>query len=109
MDKQWKARERQTAALLGTARLPSNGKGQPDLLAQVAGHVLAVEHKSLKGVLPAWLTGALDQAARNAPAATSPVVIVAASAGAGKPCRRVALIDLAHLPALAAALGDDHG
>jgi hypothetical protein len=97
---QWKQRERGTAAQLGTIRLPSNGKAQPDMIATMAGYTLAIEHKSLKGTLPLWLSRALDQAARNAPTETLPVVVVAASTGPGKPIRRVAMIDLRQLPAL---------
>lgn len=108
-DMQWKQRERGTAALLGTIRMPSNGTAQPDMIATVAGQTLAIEHKSLKAPLPLWLSGALDQAARNAPEGTTPVVIVAASGGAGKAIRRVALLDLHRLPALLRAIEERKG
>jgi hypothetical protein len=99
-DKQWKQRERGTAALLGTVRIPSSGKAAPDIIADLHGHRFAVEHKSLKAGLPLWLSRALDQATRNAPDGSLPLVIVAASAGPGRPTRRVAMLDRHHLPAL---------
>ena len=106
-DSLWKQRERQTATMLGTIRIPSSGKRAPDMLAELHGHTLAVEHKSLKGALPLWLSRALDQAGRNAPVDTTPVVIVASSTGPGRPIRRVAMLDLHHLPALLRAIEEE--
>jgi hypothetical protein len=98
-DKRWKARERATARLLGTKRLPSNGHAQADIHATVGGYTLAVEHKSRES-LPAWLTEAMAQSVRNAPAGSLPVVAITAGAGPGKPCHRLAMVRLVDLPAL---------
>jgi hypothetical protein len=83
----WKRRERETARLLGTERLPSNGRAQPDIIAGG----WAVEHKS-RETLPAWLTSALDQAARNAPDGTRPVMVLTAGQGPGRPLRSVVVL-----------------
>jgi hypothetical protein len=88
-DARWKRQERETARLLGTRRLPNTGHGQPDL--RIEGW--AVEHKSRR-TLPAWLTGALDQAARNTVPGARPAVILTAP-GRGRRLRRVVVMDLA--------------
>ncbi len=62
-DKRWKARERQTARLLGTERLPL------------------------------WLLRAVDQAARNALAGTHPAVVLVAQPAPGWPLRRIVVLD----------------
>jgi hypothetical protein len=84
----WKRRERATARLLGTERVPSNGHAQPDI---VTGG-WAVEHNS-RETLPVWLTRAVDQARRNAGDGCTPAVVLAAGQGAGRPLRRVVLLD----------------
>jgi hypothetical protein len=66
---------------------------------------LAVGHKDLPGPLPLWTGRALHQADCSAPDCSVPVVIIAASAGPGKPTRRVVLLNLHQLPGLVQAAG----
>ena len=85
----WKRAERATAKLLGTTRIPNNGRGQPDC---VAGP-FAVEH-NLRRQLPAWLWAALAQATRNAGEGQTPIVVLSACGGQGQRTRRVVVLEL---------------
>ncbi len=96
-DKRWKARERATARLLGTTRLPSNGRAQPDIVTATG---WAIEHKSCQR-LPAWLLRAVDQAAKNAPPGTRPAVVLVARPAPGWPLRRLVALDFEMLAELA--------
>lgn len=91
----WKRRERETAAALGVTRLPSNGRAQADIHAGG----WAIEHKSRES-LPAWLTVAVNQARRNTPAGMRPAVVLTAGQGAGKPLRRLVVLELADWAAM---------
>ena len=69
----WKNCERAIAAKIGGVRLSNHGLGlqTPD----VETEAYSVEVKSRK-VLPAWLTGAVAQAVRNASAGKLPLVVL---------------------------------
>jgi len=84
----WKRAEREIAALLGGARIPNNGYGQPDV---IAGN-LAVQVKT-KAALPAWFTDAVDQSIRDADDGQQPIVIVNLVTQ-GKRARRFLIADL---------------
>lgn len=84
----WKRAEREIAALLGGARIPNNGYGQPDV---IAGH-LAVQVNT-KAALPAWFTDAVDQSIRDAGPDQQPVVIVNLVTR-GRKARRFLVADL---------------
>jgi len=84
----WKRAERQIAAALGGGRLPSNGRGQPDVRAGG----WAVQVKTVKA-LPAWLVAAVDQAARDAGPGEAPVVVLI-EVRQGCKARRLAVLDL---------------
>lgn len=95
-DTRWKKGERDVAAALGGVRLPNNGHGQPDVLADQ----LAVEVKTRKA-LPGWLLAAVDQSARNAAPGQVPVVVLI-EVSRGKRARRLAVLELAALAELRA-------
>lgn len=84
----WKRHEREIAAMLGGIRIPNNGEGQPDVLAR---H-LAVQVKT-KLNFPKWLTDAVDQSIRDAPAGMQPVVVLSHGAQ-GVKARRLLVVDL---------------
>ncbi len=88
----WKRQEREIAAALGGVRLPNSGRGQPDV---IAGN-LAVQVKT-RATPPAWLTAALNEAARDAAATGPEAVPVVALSGvtAGRKARRLVVLDLA--------------
>lgn len=69
-DKPWKAQEHAVAAMLGAHRNPNNGEHRTDIDAGP----FAIEHKARKS-LPAWFTGALQQARGSADGRT-PVVVL---------------------------------
>ena len=104
ISRRWKDRERAAARMLGTERIPSSGKAAPDALPVIAGRIIGLEHKSRES-LPTWLTQAMAQAARNAPAGALPVVAISAGAGPGRALHRLAIVRLADLPALLEACG----
>ena len=97
----WKTRERVVARALGTERLPSNGSARHDICCRLWDTDFSLEHKS-KEALPAWLTEAMAQAVRNAPAGHVPVVALSAGAGPGKPNHRYLVVRLADVERLAA-------
>lgn len=70
--KAWKRQEREVAKLLGGTRNPNSGQSAPDIVG-VPGW--SIEVKARKR-LPAWLTHAYEQAARNAQAGERPMVIL---------------------------------
>lgn len=94
----WKRREREIAVMLGGARLPNTGYGQPDVVTED----LAVQVKTL----PGWLHDATDQAARDTDATEAtnsgavrhrlPVVGLA-EAAQGRKTRRYLVVDLDRL------------
>ena len=95
----WKRREREALKRLGGVRLPSNGRPQADGHVTVGGVDCAIEHKS-RATLPGWLTDAVDQATRNAPVDTMPIVVISTATGPGLPLRRLAVLRLEDLPRL---------
>ncbi len=98
-DTRWKARERQTARLLGTERLPSNGRAQPDMVTPSG---WSIEHKSVENV-PLWLLRAVDQAARDAPPGARPATVLVCQPAPGWPLRRLVVMDFAAFAELAGA------
>ncbi len=82
----WKRQEREIAATLGGTRLPNNGAGQPDVR---AGRY-AVQVKA-RATLPAWLTGAVEQAERDADAGEIPVVVLS-EVSQGRKARRLVVM-----------------
>lgn len=83
----WKAQERAVAAALGGVRLPNSGAGQPDVKAGP----YAVQVKA-RETLPAWLTGAVEQAERDAAAGEIPVVVLS-EVSQGRKARCLVLMD----------------
>lgn len=88
-DKAWKQAERSLAAILGGARIPNSGFGQPDV---VAGN-LAVQLKYRKNGFPQWLMDAVDQSQLDAGEGQMPVLVLH-SASPGKKARRLAVVEL---------------
>jgi hypothetical protein len=82
----WKRQERAVAAALGTRRLPNNGQGQPDIRAP--GWALQVKTRKK---LPAWLTEAMTQAARDAGPAERAAVVLA-EVSQGRKARRLVVL-----------------
>lgn len=87
-DRRWKRHERETATLLGSVRLPSNGRAQPDIIAGP----FAVEHKS-RETLPQWLASAIAQAQRNAGDGQTPLLILTTPNGRGRKPTRLVVLD----------------
>ena len=90
-DARWKMHERAVADLLGGVRLPNSGRGQPDVCAPG----IACQVKTTKA-LPAWLTGAVDQATRDAGEGELPVVVLN-EVSRGRKVRRLVVVDLGAL------------
>ena len=67
----WKRHEREIAALLGGVRLPTSGRGQPDV---IAGNI-SIQVRTTK-TLPARLTAAVDQEHRDAVPGQLPAVLL---------------------------------
>ncbi len=86
----WKRQEREIAAAVGGARLPNNGAGQPDV--RVGPYAIQVKARES---LPAWLTGAVEQAARDADAGEIPVVVLS-EVSQGRKARRLVVLDFDH-------------
>ncbi len=82
----WKNQERQVAAALGGVRLPNTGTGQPDVR---AGRY-AVQVKT-RLTLPTWLTGAVEQAERDADTGEIPVVVLS-EVSQGRKARRLVVM-----------------
>lgn len=99
----WKSHERAVAAVLGGQRLPNNGRPQADVRATVNGHQLAVQVKTR--AVPAWLLAAVAQAERDADTDELPVVVLCA-ASQGVRARRLAIVDIGHLPSVLSDLVD---
>ncbi len=73
-DKSWKVAERRVAEILGGERVPVNGRirsSAPD----IAHDTLSIEVKSRKRV-PAWLTGAMEQAKASSRDGRLPVAVL---------------------------------
>ena len=87
-DARWKKHERAVADLLGGLRLPNSGRGQPDVRASG----MACQVKTTKA-LPAWLTGTVDQATRDAGEAELAVVVLN-EVSRGRKARRLVVVDL---------------
>ena len=68
----WKALERRVAEVLGGERVGCTGQATADVLTP-GGFAVEVKHREK---LPAWLTGALAQAERNAPEGYLPLVVL---------------------------------
>ncbi len=84
----WKSEERRVAAALGGTRLPNTGTGQCDVR---AGRY-AIQVKARES-LPAWLTGAVEQAERDADAGEIPVVVLS-EVSQGRKARRLVVMAL---------------
>ncbi|MDP9470567.1 MAG: hypothetical protein M3Q71_07855 [Chloroflexota bacterium] len=97
----WKNQERQIAAALNGVRLPNSGTGQPDVR---AGRY-AIQVKA-RETLPAWLTGAVEQAARDADAGEIPVVVLS-EVSQGRKARRLVVLDFDHWRDMAGRAGGD--
>ncbi len=82
----WKRQEREIAAALGGMRLPNSGAGQPDV--RLPGYAVQVKTRES---LSAWLTAAVDQAARDADAGEVPIVVLS-EVSQGRKARRYALM-----------------
>ena len=99
-DKRWKRAEREIAMALGGVRLPNNGRGQPDVRAgDVAAQVKTTQ------ALPAWLTGAVEQAQADAAGGELPVVVLN-EVTQGRRARRLVVVDLGDLLGWRGAAGD---
>ena len=72
--KDWKACERQVAALLGGRRIPVSGRGRGDN-PDIDHKLLSIEVKSRK-TIPAWLEDAMRQAEVSVKGKRLPVVLV---------------------------------
>lgn len=73
----WKRAERRVSAELGGVRVPVTGRGRGDA-PDIAHPVLSLEVKH-RARLPAWLTGALEQARASSRDGRVPVAVLHAS------------------------------
>lgn len=97
-DRRWKREERAVAQAVGGERVGPTGRNTADVISPVYG----VEVKSRKE-LPAWLTGALNQARCNCPPGKTPLLVICHCPGQGRKVRRYAVLDLDHYKELAPA------
>jgi hypothetical protein len=85
----WKRNERVAARMLGTERIPSNGKPQPDYIIEG----FSIESKERKS-LPALFKSAMAQAERNKVEGTAPMLVMQEARGPGFPVQRYAVIPM---------------
>ena len=90
----WKAHERETAAILGGERVPSNGKRQVD----IEHPYFFIEHKERRAV-PEWWSKAWDQLA-DCPADKVPLLVFVYPPGQGRRVQRYAVLRLDDLAEL---------
>jgi len=83
----WKRQEREVATALGTHRLPNVGIGQPDCRAGGVAYQIKT-----RASLPGWLWDAMAQAERDAGPGEVPAVVLC-EVTAGRPAKRVAVLD----------------
>lgn len=90
----WKKQERTVGRIFGGERVPNNGYGQPDVIADD----LCIQVKT-RLTLPKWLTDAADQAILDAANTGDDKqhAVVFCLVNKGKPTRRFVMFDLDHV------------